>query len=99
MVAGEQTGFVVGYTDHPESESEHDRITRTALATKIAALKGYEFAGDFDPALAYAARVYFVPSHTLVGIDKAHALGIHDEHDLFGGVVPHAFIATKSITH
>jgi len=36
---------------------------------------------------------------TLVGVDHAQALGIGTEHDLFGGVVPQPFIATKSITH
>jgi hypothetical protein len=34
-----------------------------------------------------------------VGITEAQRLGIHSEADLFGGVVPYAFIPTKSITH
>ncbi len=89
----------MGHTDSPETESEHDRITRTAIATKIAALSGYEFAGDYDPARRYPLPLYFVPSHTIVGLETARALGIRGEDDLFGGVVPHAFVATKSITH
>jgi hypothetical protein len=40
-----------------------------------------------------------VPSDTLVGLDAAAALGVRGEHDLFGGVVPHPFVATKAITH
>ncbi len=54
-----------------------------------------------DPAgqaTAAPPRRYHVPSHTLHA-DEAHALGIRDEHDLFGGIVPHAFVATKAITH
>ena len=40
-----------------------------------------------------------MPSDTLVGLEAARALGVNSEHDLFGGVVPHAFVATKVITH
>ncbi len=40
-----------------------------------------------------------MPSDTLVGFDSAMALGIRSEDDLFGGVVPHRFVATKAITH
>jgi hypothetical protein len=34
----------------------------------------------------------------LVGLEAAR-VGITGEHDLFGGVVPHPFVATKVITH
>ena len=47
---------------------------------------------------AIRATFYFVPSCTLNG-DEAAALGIHGPDDLFGGVVPHAFVATKAISH
>jgi hypothetical protein len=78
----------------------HERATRIAIAERLAALKGFGFAGDHDPAAtAAAAPLYFVPSDTLVGIEAARALGIRGEDDLFGGVVPHAFVATKAITH
>ena len=77
----------------------HERETRTGLAERLAALKGFAFAGDHDPSAAHPGPVYFVPSDTLVGIEAARALGIHGEDDLFGGVVPHAFVATKAITH
>jgi hypothetical protein len=40
-----------------------------------------------------------MPSETLVGAELTRELGIRGEHDLFGGIVPHAFVATKSITH
>ena len=43
--------------------------------------------------------MYFVPSDTLVGIELARRLGIRSEQDLFGGVVPYPFVATKTITH
>ncbi|MEN3366431.1 MAG: hypothetical protein V7606_3705, partial [Burkholderiales bacterium] len=43
--------------------------------------------------------LYFVPGDTLVDFRLARSLGIHGESDLFGGVVPFPFIATKTITH
>jgi hypothetical protein len=93
-------GVVVRYCD-PESDypSGHESATRGELAKKLAALKGYDFAGEYDAAADYGGSVYFVPSHTLVGIDTARRLGIRTEDDLFGGVVPYSFVATKTITH
>jgi hypothetical protein len=66
---------------------------------KLAALKGFAFSGDYHPSCLYPGPVYFVPSETLVGAEVARELGIRGEHDLFGGIVPHAFVATKAITH
>jgi hypothetical protein len=43
--------------------------------------------------------VYLVPTDTLVGLGVAETFGVRDEHDLYGGVVPRAFMATKAITH
>jgi hypothetical protein len=34
-----------------------------------------------------------------VGHEAARNVGVHCAHDLFGGVVPHAFVATKLLTH
>ena len=42
--------------------------------------------------------MYFIPSDTLLS-REAVDLGIRSEHDLFGGVVPYRFVATKAITH
>lgn len=77
----------------------HERITHASLARKLAALKGHAFADAYDERREYPWPVYFVPCDTLVGPATARALGIADEHDLFGGVVPHAFMATKAISH
>src|SRR4029079_1472631 len=81
-----------GFTD------VHERMTRTVTARRLAALKGFDYAGDFDPVTRYQGRVYFVPSDTLVDVKQAAELGIKDEHDLFGGVVPYSFTGTKAIT-
>jgi hypothetical protein len=77
----------------------HECVTRMKIAEKLAAIKECEFAGEFDHGAGYAARVYYVPGRTIIGAGAAAALGIRCEHDLFGGVVPHAFVGTKSITH
>lgn len=77
----------------------HENAGCRELARRLADVLGYAFAGEFDAVHPYAGRLYFVPSDTFVSLDAASRLGIRGEHDLFGGVVPHAFIATKTITH
>ncbi|HYZ32667.1 MAG TPA: DUF3182 family protein [Crenalkalicoccus sp.] len=76
----------------------HERATRAGIAERLAALMGVTFAGEYAPSGRGASPLYFVPSDTLVGPEAA-ALGVRGEHDLFGGVVPHLFAATKAITH
>jgi hypothetical protein len=94
------SGAVVQYTDSDcEPPAQHESVTRAQIAAKLATLKGYEFAGDYDPARHYTCPLYFVPSDTLTGSELARRIGIRDHHDLFGGVVPYPFAATKTITH
>ena len=61
-------------------------------------MTGLAYAGEYDPSARYPGRVYFVPGDTLVGLQAA-GVGITGEPDLFGGVVPYPFVATKAITH
>jgi hypothetical protein len=91
-------GTVVTYAA-AERAHRHDGITHAAIAARLAALKGYHFAGEYDPADRPSNQVYFVPGATLVGIVEANALGVRTEDDLFGGVVNHPVTATKAITH
>jgi hypothetical protein len=79
--------------------SDHERATRRNFAQRLARLKGLDFGGEFDPAAAGARPRYVVPSDTLTSVGLAKSLGVASLHDLFGGVVPHAFVATKAITH
>ena len=74
----------------------HEYRTQASLARRIADLIGFEFAREADA----PARVprYVVPDQTLATFE-ASALGIRAESDLFGGFVPHRFMATKVITH
>ena len=98
--ARRRTGLVVCYAPGESSNvASHEAVTRMGIAKKLAALKRYEFAGDYDPSRRYQGPLYFVPGTTLVASQVADALALRSEDDLFGGVVPHQFIATKSITH
>lgn len=76
----------------------HNEISRQVLAKRLAAMFGWGFGGEYDAAGHYAHPLYFVPDDALVE-PTARALGIHAPHQLYGGVVPHAFVATKVITH
>jgi hypothetical protein len=83
----------------PGYSRSHEGMTFNDLARRIAALKGCVFAGEYDPSASYPGAVYWVPSRTIIGAAAANALGIFSDADLFGGVVPYAFMATKAIVH
>ena len=93
------TGVVYVHRSTASERAAHDHATCTQIARRLAELKGYRFGGDFDESTASPGDRYFVPTDTLIGTDKASALGIRGEHHLFGGVAPHPFVATKSISH
>jgi hypothetical protein len=94
--APRRRGIVVTYV--PAAVPGHQRATVGDIARMIAELTGCEFGGEYDPSARYGGRLYFVPSDTLLA-EEAHALGIHTPDDLFGGVVPFPFVATKAIVH
>lgn len=75
----------------------HNHLSRLALCTKIAELRGANIASEPQQGET-PGRPYFVPAQPLTSADAA-ALGIADEGDLFGGVVPHAYMTSKCITH
>lgn len=97
--SSEGRGVIVTYSSAGREVSEsHERATRTEIAKKLATLKDYDFAGEYHASGQYPGPVYFVPGDTL-DTETATELGIGSEEDLFGGVVPYPFVATKSITH
>ena len=81
-----------------EDQPNHESVTRGLVAQRLAALQGFEYAGEYRALGDRAGPLYFVPCETLA-LDAAHDLGIRSEQDLFGGVVPFPFVATKTITH
>ncbi len=90
---------VVTYEIDPRAYADtHIKVARAELGRRLGAFNGGSFAGEYDPAVSYAGQLYFIPSDTLLG-GTAAALGIISEQDLFGGVVPYPFVATKVLTH
>ena len=76
-------------TGHPRERSSHGAWRRSwAPRTKANTIR----------VAATPELPYFVPSDALTS-EAASRLGIRSECDLFGGVVPHPFVATKTITH
>jgi hypothetical protein len=96
MTPGAHAAVVV--TEVDPREDTHIKAARTELGRRLAAFKGCAFLGEYDPSAPYSGRLYFIPGDTLLS-PAATALGIESERDLFGGVVPFAFVATKAITH
>ena len=90
---------VVTYQLHPHMlADQHLRVARQTLGQQIAGFLGGRFEGEFAAGRTYDGQPYFIPSDTLQA-EIAAGLGIKGEDDLFGGVVPAPFVATKAITH
>ncbi|MCE4370851.1 DUF3182 family protein [Xanthomonas hortorum] len=85
---------VLGHVTRLVPEHGHERITHAWVCSEIERLLG---AHDATAAVDDAA-VFHVPDETLT-TEQAHGLGIDDNGDLLGGIVPHAFLATKVIGH
>jgi hypothetical protein len=91
---------VVMYSNTPSGNSDgHESASQSRLAAKLAALLGHEFAGEHEQGRDYGMQPYVVPRATIDDAQELRRLGIRDEGDLFGGVVPYPFVASKLITH
>jgi hypothetical protein len=77
---------------------EHQRCARAVLGKCLAELTGGVFTGEMSGEADSDVEPYFLPADTLT-IEEAAQLGINGEGDLFGGVVPHPFVASKAIAH
>ncbi|HEU4814261.1 MAG TPA: DUF3182 family protein [Xanthomonadaceae bacterium] len=82
--------------DHPPGG--HEEATLDALARRIARLRGSEYLGAFDASALPPRNAYLVPGATLL-CAQVRELDVHAPADLFGGVVPHGFVATKLVSH
>jgi len=80
--------------------SEHELASQEALASRLAALLGRRYVPDYRPSRYRGGPApYYVPDRSIVGAARAAVLGIEGMGDIYGGVVPHAFVATKAISH
>lgn len=92
-------GTVLLHNSSERLESTHERATREETARRVAKLKGFSSIGVYRPGARVVGPTYILPNETIVGLSAANEIGIRTEDDLLGGVVPHAFAATKAITH
>lgn len=95
---GTSTDAVVVVYPGREPGPDHERITHQELARRIARLKNLEFGGEYVPGNGHRP-LYLVPRESITTLAEARKLGITDEQDLFGGVVPYPFVASKAISH
>jgi hypothetical protein len=91
-------GLVMTHACAAQDPEGHESLSRACIASRIAALKGCRFAGEYDRHASQGEHLYVVPSDTLLEAN-ARQLGVTCNDDLFGGVVPYSFLATKAITH
>lgn len=91
MVESSSAHAVIPFGLGQAQRAPHEHASLMYFATRLAALTGRRV----DP---QAADGYFIPIETLLQ-EQAQALGIRQETQLFGGVVPLPFVATKLISH
>lgn len=100
----EQAPRIVFARPRPANASAHEIASQNRLASEIARIFGWKFlpeSGDFSEH-RYSLRPYYVPGDTLVDSQAeagATPLRVSGHNDLFGGMVPYPFVATKAITH
>jgi hypothetical protein len=94
---GQRPVYIVPARDGDFAD-EHQCCARAVLGRRLAELTGSVFAGEMAAAADSGVEPYFLPADTLT-TREARRLGIRGEADLFGGVVPHPFIASKAIAH
>ena len=87
----------------PESKAfaqVHELTTRCSDRRQIGGPQGVCVRGSARTATSLSRPGLLGAGRTRWSVWKRRAaLGVSGEHDLFGGVVPHAFVATKVITH
>lgn len=92
--------IVVVYSQRPHGNPQgHESTSQNRIAARVAALLGCAYGGEYDAAARYDLPLYFVPRETIPEAAQAARLGMRSEHDLFGGVVPQPYVASKVITH
>lgn len=93
-------GQRVLFTHCPGAPEGHDRDSRVNVARRLAAAMEWRYGGDIGRGRGDArGGTLFVVPHDALLLHDAHALGIEGPDQIFGGVVPYAFVATKAITH
>lgn len=89
---------VLHVTRPPGFLDRHEGRTLDAVASAIARLKAFDYAGPHERGCTPGNSIFFVPDDSLLRAD-ADRLGVSSANDLFGGIVPHRFVQTKVISH
>ena len=89
----------VHFLDVRPNAKAHDLAAQRDVARRVATLLGAAYHGDLAASDRLKPGAYLIPNDTLTSLDTARRLGVRSELDLFGGVVPHPYIATKVISH
>ncbi|WP_368563834.1 DUF3182 family protein [Pseudoxanthomonas sp. UTMC 1351] len=76
----------------------HDREPHEALCRHLSKILDWPYEGWFSAGQEYPELPYFLPFETL-STDEAADWGVSSADSLLGGVVPHPFVATKSVAH
>jgi hypothetical protein len=76
----------------------HEAVAHRQLAARLATFLGEPVVDAAQRPDGTEGASYFVPDDTLLE-SQASPLGITGPNDLFGGVVPHAHVAAKTIVH
>lgn len=87
--------------------SDHEQAAHAHFARELAQLKKITYRGAYSAEEAGDGLSYVLPNATIVLDDpkrdacltRSRRPVVNDLHDLYGGVVPHAFVATKAISH
>ena len=67
-------GIVVAYVPNRRYGRAHEQATRAEIARRLAVLKRFSFAGEFEASRSYSSSVYSVPSDIRVG-SEAQPMG------------------------
>ncbi|MBO9723852.1 MAG: DUF3182 family protein [Novosphingobium sp.] len=85
-----------------QHDNEHDQASRHEVLRRMASLCQGVSCQEHDRITCFDGegqpRPYFIPRDTLL-TSQASELGIGGENDLYGGVVPFRFVATKAVGH
>lgn len=76
----------------------HERAVHQKLAERLAKLLGTQVIEEKDRATVEGS-LYYLPTDTLIGLERYRALGIESVDDFFGGMVSQPYMATKAISH
>lgn len=89
------------YSPSATMTNDHDRAGRAELVRRIARLANGRVSDSQSAGRGSALRAspMLVVPDAVLGIEEAAAIGVTNDTQIYGGVTPHAFVATKIVSH